>query len=73
MAGFMRPLETQLQAFQDQANTRIEGMGRIRNAETDLLERLKELRAFADDVAAQLRTGEEHHVALMELLRVEDD
>lgn len=73
MGGFMRPLEAQLQAFQEQANTRIEGMGRIRDAESDLLERLAELRALADDVAAQLRQGEEHHRALMELLVVEED
>lgn len=72
MGGFMRPLEAQLQAFQDQANTRIEGMGRIRNAESDLVERLQELRALADDVAAQHRQGEEHHRELMELLRVEE-
>jgi hypothetical protein len=69
MAGFMRPLEVQLQAFQEQANTRIEGMGRIRNAETDLLARAGELRALADEVALQLGRGEEHHARLMELLR----
>ena len=73
MAGFMRPLETQLQAFQEQANTRVEGMARIRNAESDLVERLNELRALAADVAAQLRQGEEHHRELMELLRVEEE
>jgi hypothetical protein len=48
-------------------------MGRIRNAETDLLDRLKELQALADDVAAQLAQGEEHHRQLMLLLRVEED
>ncbi len=73
MGGFIRPLEAQLQAFQEQANTRVEGMGRIRNAETDLMERLQELRALANDVAAQLRQGQEHHQALMALLRAEDD
>ena len=73
MAGFMRPLETQLQAFQEQANARVEGMGRIRNAESDLVERLQELRALAGEVAAQLRQGEEHHRLLMALLAIEDD
>jgi hypothetical protein len=71
MGGFMRPLETQLQAFQEQANTRVEGMGRIRTAESDLVERLAELRTLAGEVGAQLREGEEHHRLLMELLRVD--
>jgi hypothetical protein len=46
MNGFIRPLEAQLSAFQEQTNARIEGMGRIQNAETDLVARLDELQAL---------------------------
>jgi hypothetical protein len=73
MNGFIRPLEAQLNAFQEQANSRIEGMGRIQNAETDLLGRLEELRALAAEVAAQLNEWEGHHERLMALLEVERD
>ncbi len=68
MVGFIRPLEAHLAGFQGNANTRIEGMGRIRNAEVDLLERLEELKGLAEEVAGQLRQGEEHQAKLMELL-----
>lgn len=68
MAGFMRPLEAQLQAFQEQANTRIEGMGRIQSAETDLIARHAELESLAAEVARQLHAGEEHHRKVLALL-----
>jgi hypothetical protein len=68
MVGFMRPLEAQLQAFQEQANTRIEGMGRIQSAETDLIARHAELESLAADVARQLHAGEEHHRKVLALL-----
>ena len=47
MNAFIRPLEAQLIAFQEQTNTRVEGMGRIQDAETDLVARLDELRVAA--------------------------
>jgi hypothetical protein len=68
LAGFMRPLEAQLQALQEQANTRIEGMGRIQSAGTDLLARRAELEALRAEVAQQLRMAEEHHRKLLALL-----
>lgn len=68
MAGFMRPLEAQLQAFQEQANTRIEGMGRIQSAETDLIARHAELESLAAEVARQLHALEEHHRKVLALL-----
>jgi dynamin family protein len=52
MNAFVRPLESQVNSFQDNANSRIEGMGRIQNAETDLLERMDELNVIAGEVAA---------------------
>ncbi|HUP30276.1 MAG TPA: dynamin family protein [Usitatibacter sp.] len=71
MNGFIRPLDTQLNAFQEQANSRIEGMGRIQNAETDLMGRLEEMRVLSGEVAAQLKQWEAHHERLMELIDVE--
>jgi len=53
MNAFVRPLETQVNSFQEHANSRIEGMGRIQDAETDLVERMAELEAIVADVAAQ--------------------
>jgi hypothetical protein len=69
MAGFMRPLEAQLQAFQEQANTRVEGMGRIQSAETDLIARHAELESLAAEVARQLHALEEHHRKVLALLQ----
>ena len=48
MNAFIRPLEAQVNAFQEQANYRIEGMARIRNAETDLDARVAELNGFLE-------------------------
>lgn len=68
MAGFMRPIEAQLQAFQEQSNTRIEGMGRIQSAETDLIARHAELESLAAEVERQRHAGEEHHRRVLGLL-----
>ena len=53
MNAFVRPLESQVNSFQENANSRIEGMGRIQNAETDLVERMQELEGIAAEVSAQ--------------------
>ncbi len=53
MNAFVRPLESQVNSFQEHANSRIEGMGRIQDAETNLVERRAELEAIAAEVAAQ--------------------
>jgi len=71
MNGFIRPLEAQLVAFQEQTNNRIEGMARIQNAETDLVARIGELEALTADVAQQRKQWEGHHETLMALLDVE--
>jgi hypothetical protein len=70
LAGFIRPLESQISAYQDQSNARIEGMGRIQNAEVDLLDKLEELRRLAADVGAQREQCEAHQQRLMALLDV---
>lgn len=71
MNGFVRPLDAQLTAFQEQSNTRIEGMGRIQNAETDLVARLEELKGLTADVEAQLEEWKAHHERLTAKLEVE--
>ena len=70
LASFIRPLEAQLNAFQEQTNTRIEGMGRIQNAETDLVARLDEMQALVNDVEAQRAQWEAHRNRLGALLDV---
>jgi len=71
MNAFIRPLESQLAAFQEQSNSRVEGMGRIRNAETDLVERMGELRALLAEVEAHATEWEAHHESLMAMLDFE--
>ena len=71
MNGFIRPLDTRINDYQEQANQRIEGMGRIQNAESDLMGRLEELRKIAHDVAAQRDQLEAHHERVTTLLEVE--
>lgn len=71
MNGFIRPLDAQLTAFQEQTNNRIEGMARIQNAETDLVERIAELESLTAEVAGQRKEWERYHEQLMQLLDVE--
>jgi len=68
--GFIRPLDAQLNAFQEQTNARIEGMGRIQNAETDLVARLDELQALVAEGEAQRGQWEAHRNRLGALLDV---
>ena len=68
MQGFLRPLETQLTAYQEHSNARIEGMGRIQNAETDLIARLDELRRLAGQLQAQRDEWQSHHDRVMALI-----
>ena len=69
--GFIRPLDAQLTAFQEQSNARIEGMGRIQDAETDLVARLEELKALTAQMERQLEEWEAHHERLAAKLEVE--
>ncbi len=68
MGGFIRPLEAQINAYQEQSNARIEGMGRIQNAEVDLLSKLEELKRLAADVSRQREQWEAHQQQLAALL-----
>ena len=71
MNGFIRPLDAHLAAFQEQSNARIEGMGRIQNAETDLVARLEELKALTAGMEKHLEEWEAHHERLAAKLEVE--
>ncbi len=71
MNAFIRPLESHLGAYQEQTNARVEGMGRIQDAETDLEARLGELKTLAADVTRQLAEWEAHRDRLAALLEVE--
>jgi hypothetical protein len=71
MNAFIRPLESQLTAFQEQSNSRVEGMARIRNAETDLVARIAELRELEAEVRRHAAEWDAHHESLMALLEFE--
>ncbi len=71
MNGFVRPLDAQVTAYQEQVNNRIEGMGRIQNADTDLVERIAELEAIASEVRGQRGELEAHEKRLAALLDVQ--
>ncbi len=70
MGGFVRPLESQLAAYQEQSYSRIEGMGRIQTAETDLIARLEEMRQLAAHMSRQREEHEAHEKRILALLEV---
>ena len=72
IAGFLRPLEAQLNGYAEQAEARTSGMGRMRAAETDLVAHQQELGKLAENVRDQLEDGEDRRRRLMALLEVDD-
>ncbi|HEX4944543.1 MAG TPA: dynamin family protein [Usitatibacteraceae bacterium] len=68
MNSFIRPLEAQVNAFQEQANSRIEGMARIQDAESGLAERIDDLRAFVRDCDERAHEWKMHDERLARLL-----
>ncbi len=68
MNSFIRPLEAQVGTFQEQANARIEGMARIRDAESGLLERVGGLQQFLSDCDRLGREWEAHDGRIARLL-----
>lgn len=71
MNSFIRPLEAQVGSFQEQANSRIEGMARIRDAESGLMGRIDDLHRFLDECDERAREWESHDARLARLLDVE--
>jgi predicted GTPase len=71
MNSFIRPLEAQVGAFQEQANSRIEGMARIRDAESGLMDRIGDLEAFLRECDERAREWESHDARIARLLELE--
>ena len=71
MNSFIRPLEAQVSAFQEQANSRIEGMGRIRDAESGLMDRIEDLNRVLRDCEERTREWEMYDQRFARLLDVE--
>ena len=71
MAGFIRPLEAQISAYQEQSNTRIEGMGRIQMAESDLVGKIEELRKLVAELTTQRQQLEAHFARMAAVLEIE--
>jgi hypothetical protein len=71
MTGFIRPLEAQINSYQEQSNTRIEGMGRIQVAEMDLIAKLEDLRKLAATLASNRAQIEKHRERIAALLEIE--
>jgi hypothetical protein len=64
-SGFVRPLEGQVLARQERANQRIEGMGRMQDAEGDLVQRLEDVKGLVRELGS-LRDELEAHAARLE-------
>jgi hypothetical protein len=71
MNGFIRPLEAQINAYQEQSNSRIEGMGRIQTAETDLVVRMEELAKLAAELSAQKDQLDAQQARIAAILEIE--
>ncbi|MCW5592666.1 MAG: dynamin family protein [Burkholderiales bacterium] len=71
MNSFIRPLEAQVSAFQEQANSRIEGMARIRDAESGLVGRIDDMQAFLRECEERAKEWESHDARFARLLDIE--
>jgi hypothetical protein len=65
MGGFIRPLEVQVSARQERTNSRIEGMGRMQDAEGDLMQRLEDVKGMVRELGS-MRDELEAHAARLE-------
>jgi hypothetical protein len=68
MGGFIRPLEQQVAARQERTNSRIEGMGRMQDAEGDLVQRLEDVKSLVRELGTLRDELEVHAVRLEERL-----
>jgi hypothetical protein len=71
MNGFIRPLEAQINSYQEQSNNRIEGMGRIQMADTDLVGRMEELASLIAELSAQRDQLDAHQARIAAILEIE--
>ena len=65
IGAFIRPLEAQVLARQERTNSRLEGIGRMQDAEGDLVHRLDDVKGLVRDLAA-MRDELEAHAARLE-------
>ena len=65
VGAFIRPLEAEIAARQERTNSRIEGMGRMQDAEGDLVERLDDVKSLVREMAS-MREELESHAARLE-------
>jgi hypothetical protein len=71
MGGFIRPLEAQINAYQEQSNTRIEGMGRIQMADSDLGGKMEELRKLVAELTLHRQQLDAHAARMAAVLEIE--
>ena len=65
IGSFIRPLEAEISARQERTNARIEGMGRMQDAEGDLVQRLEDVKGLVREMAS-MRDELESHAARLE-------
>jgi predicted RecB family endonuclease len=65
IGAFIRPLEAELSVRQERTNSRIEGIGRMQDAEGDLVQRLEDVKGLVRELAA-MRDEMEAHAARLE-------
>lgn len=67
IGAFIRPLEAEVSVRQERTNSRLEGIGRMQDAEGDLVRRLEDVRGLVRELAA-MRDELEAHAARLERL-----
>lgn len=68
MNAFLRPLETQVASLQDRARTRVAGVTKIRDAETDLAQHREDLQRYLRECGEREREWAAHSERLARLL-----
>ncbi len=70
MSAFLRPLESQVAGLEDRARTRIAGVTKIRDAETDLAHHQEDLQRYLRECAQREREWAAHAQRLARLLDI---
>jgi hypothetical protein len=68
MGAFIRPLEAQVASIQDRAKTRVEGMAKMRDAESGLAQRMEDLQRYLRECEERQREWSAHDERLARLL-----
>ena len=70
MNAFIHPLEAQVASIQDRARTRVEGVAKMRDADSGLAQRMEELQSYLRESEERQREWAEHGRRLASLLDV---